>query len=297
MPRFEVTGTGKATGRQRKRIYEATTAEHARHQAEVEGTLVHVIVELPAEPPTAAQLQLAREHGIDLPIGANRAEISDLISLATWRDKPASADLQAIARRYGVNVTKYTGKKLLFQRIFEHLSKPGHEQDLAAWFAYRVYRELVSGSYDSPVKGPTDPLIATVARTLAADSAVIDSIRRYRGADLVWFGRWTAPDGTMHEGGSNRTTAYKAAAAMLRPFASSEKRGAAITKADSYNERPAPGTQRRANEPAKGIAAWLARADEAMRVGNSKPVKITRWHVMAWVFLAVMLSIIIFGPR
>jgi hypothetical protein len=246
--------------------------------------------------PTEGQISAAREHGIAFSSDVTKDELSDLISLKTWRDKQASPGLQAIAKGYRVKVTRYSGKRLLFQRIFDRLSQPGHEDDLASWFAYRVYRELVGGAIDSPVKGPSDPLIQTVARQLAADSGFIDSIRRYRGVDLVWFSRWTAPDGTTHEGGSTRTTAYKRVAELLRPFASSEKREAAVKNAKRYRERPAPPMLRVATAFAKRIGSWLARAEEVMRGQNSKPVKVTHWHVAAWTVLAVLLGLVFFGP-
>jgi hypothetical protein len=242
-----------------------------------------------SEPPTEGQIKAAREHGIAIPSDATKDELSDLISLSTWHDKQASPELQSIAKGYRVHVTRYTGKKMLFQRIFDHLSQPGREQDLASWFTYRVYRELVGGATGSPVKGPSDPLIQMIARNLAADPAFIASIRRYRGVDLIWFGRWTAPDGTTHEGGSNRTTAYRKAAELLRPFASGERRG-------KNAERAAAPPGRVDTGPAKGIGAWLARTEQAMRVQNSKPVKVTRWHIAAWAVLVVLLGLFILGP-
>jgi hypothetical protein len=35
---------------------------------------------------------------------------------------------------------------------------------------------------------------------------------------------------------------------------------------------------------------------EAMRLQNKKPMKITRWHLVAWAALAALLGIIVFGP-
>jgi hypothetical protein len=297
MPRFEVIGKGRTTGRQRKRVYEAPTEENARRQAEAEGTLVSTVVDLPPEPPTEGQLQAAREHGISIPAGITKDELNDLISLSTWRDKQASSDLQTIAQGYGIKVTKYSGKRLLFQRIFDQLAQPGHEEDLAAWFAYRVYRELVAGSLVSRVKSPDDPLIRTIARQLAQDGSVIQSIRRYQGADLVWFGKWTSPSGTVHDGGSNRTMAYKKAAELLRPFASSEQRMGAVEGARRDNERPAPPMLTVAADRAEGIGGWMVRTEESMRAKNSKPLKITRWHVVAWTVIASAILILIFGPR
>jgi hypothetical protein len=149
------------------------------------------------------------------------------------------------------------------------------------------------------VKGPDDPIIKPIACQLAGDASVIQSIRRYQGADLVWFGKWTSASGTVHDGGSNRTTAYKKAAELLRPFASKEERMAAVERAKRYNERPIPPVLTVAPAPAsaKGINGWMARAEESMRAQNSKPAKITRWHLAAWVVVASAILILIFGPR
>jgi hypothetical protein len=79
---------------------------------------------------------------LDIPADITKDELSDLISLNTWRDKVASSDLRAIAEEFGVKTTRYSGKRLLFQRIFDLLSPPGHEGDLAAWFTYRATANL-----------------------------------------------------------------------------------------------------------------------------------------------------------
>lgn len=252
MSRFQVIGTGTDTGRERQRTYEATTAEEAHRQAEEEGTLVSAVVELPAQPPTEAQITTARALGIDISVDVTGDELSDLISLLTWPDKPAAPELQALAMQYGVRVTKFAGRKLLFHRIFDRLRQPGHEEDLAAWFAYRVYRGLVGGKPNSEISSPHDPLIKHLGRLLAEEPTVIESIRGYRGSDLVWFGRWTSPDGGTHEGGSTRTTAYKKTAAQLRPYASCEMRSTALAEAERYNGRPAPTLPRVAHVEAKG---------------------------------------------
>jgi hypothetical protein len=79
-----------------------------------------------------------------------------------------------------------------------------------------VYRGLVKGADNTLVKAPSDSIIKEIAEQLATDEAVIRSIRRYDGRDLIWFGEWTAPDGVVHTGGSNKTIAYKKASAILR---------------------------------------------------------------------------------
>jgi len=169
-----------------------------------------------AEPPTERQLAYARDLGIAIPADVTKQELSDLIDGRLQKDKPAASHFQAFAKRFGVVFTQYVGKKSLFDRLFTHLTRPGREEDMTAWFVFRVYRELVKGRADASIKGPDDLPIREIARVLLEDKSVVQSIRRYQGRDLVWFGEWTSPDGTVHYGASNQTIAYKRASSLLR---------------------------------------------------------------------------------
>ena len=226
MPTYEVTGTGRDSGRKRHRVYKALDEAHARAQAEADETIVASVTQLPPEPPTERQLAYAKDHGISVPAEASQEEVSDLIDAGLHRDKPAAPRFQAIAKRYGVVFTQYTGKKALFDRVFARLCKPGLEEDMTAWFVFRVYRELVGGKPDASIKGPDEPVIRDIAKQLAQDQSVVKSIRRYQGRELVWFGEWTSPDRELHSGGSNNTISYKRAASLLR-----EKMGAEVRPA------------------------------------------------------------------
>ncbi|HXK29887.1 MAG TPA: hypothetical protein VJ646_16705 [Candidatus Binatia bacterium] len=224
MPTFRVTGRGRDTGRKRQQQYVAADEARAKDLAEAEGTSVESIERLPDAPPTERQLAYAKDLGISVPVDASIEDVSDLIDARLHGDKPAEARHQAIAKRYGVIFTRYTGKKALFDRLMAKLIEPGLEQDLVAWFIYRVYRELVGGKTDARIQSPDEPTIQEIARQLACDEAALKSIRRYQGRDLIWFGQWTAPDGVVHEGGSNQTIAYKRASSMLRDKLGSEVR-------------------------------------------------------------------------
>jgi hypothetical protein len=142
MPKYTVKGVGRDTGRRRRPVVEAKNEAHARELAEADGTLVESIERLPEEPATDAQLAYARDLGISFPDGATKHELSDLLSAHLEHDKPADSRHFGFAELYGVSYTQFTGKKSLYRRIFVTLSEPGREQDLAAWFAYRVYRAL-----------------------------------------------------------------------------------------------------------------------------------------------------------
>ena len=169
-----------------------------------------------ANPPTERQLAFSKDLGIDVPPDATSEEVSDLISARLEKDKPACEQHRSIARLFGVKFTRFTGKRQLFERILNAVKRPTHENDLAAWFTYRVYRHLVRGVDNVPIDGPDHPTINEIAAQLAADKAALSSIRRYNAQELLWFGHWTAPDGTLHTGGSKRTAAYDKAAVLLK---------------------------------------------------------------------------------
>lgn len=186
--------------------------------------LVYSGVERPFEPPTERQLSYAKDLGVSVPPDASKEEVSDLIDATLNKDKPAELHLLAFAKRNGVQFTQYTGKKSIFDRLFARLCRPGREEDMTAWFVFRVYRELVGGKPNVSIRDPDAQVIRDIARQLVQDEAVVKSIQRYQGRDLVWFGQWTAPDGIVYNGGSNKTIAYKRASSILREKASGEVR-------------------------------------------------------------------------
>jgi hypothetical protein len=216
MPNYEIKGKGKDTGRKRKRIYAAINELEATRLAEVDGTLVDEITEIPPEPPTEKQLEYARDLGILIPANATKEDVSDLISLKVDRDKSATERHKKFGKAYGIEFTDYIGKKSLFNRIQAALIAPGREKELLSWFTFRVYRELASGADNAPIKGPDDPIVKEIAEGLVSQEKIIKSVRRYEGTELIWFGEWTSPDGHVHTGGSIRTAAYKQVSSMLK---------------------------------------------------------------------------------
>lgn len=216
MPSYEIKGKGKDSGRKRTRVYSAMNEDAAKQLAEIDGTTVEEFVELPPDPPTERQLEYAKDLGIAIPVDATKGDVSDLISMNLDEDKPASERHREFARRFGIEVSRYIGKRDLFDRIQAALIATGRENELVSWFTYRVYRELVNGADGAPIEGPDNPIIQEIAGQLESDEAVIKSVRRYAGRELIWFGEWTSPEGFVQTGGSNRTAAYKRASSLLR---------------------------------------------------------------------------------
>lgn len=222
--RYKVSGQHATTRRRRTRTYQARSEHEARELGAADGLTVEAVELLPPEPPTADQLALAKSLGQPIPDGLDREALSDWIARIQRNDKLATPALRAIAATYGLELSEHVGKRRLFGRLFVHLNVPGRERDLAAWFAFRVYRELVKGRYDVAIATPADPVIQAIAAQLVEVPGVMESIGRYSGEDLIWFGQWTGPSGSVNTGGSNRTKAYKEAADRLRPLVASEAR-------------------------------------------------------------------------
>lgn len=215
MPKFKVRGTGVDSGRSRTRTYTAKDEDEAREMAEADGTAVGGIEELPPEPPTDRQLAYAKNLGIKIPADATKDELSDLISCKVDEDSRASPQLLAIAADYGVETTHYTGQGAVYSRVFSALSSPGREHELAEWFAFNVLKDRSSSRSAALPDSPNESRLASVATKLIADPKVMQSIKRYSESGFLWFGEKTDSEGFVRQGGSNRTAAYKAAAALI----------------------------------------------------------------------------------
>ncbi len=104
---------------------------------------------------------------------------SSLIS-AALRDSVKEGDFDPI---FNIQHTRYTGRDMLYGRIQGHLSQPGREKELVAWFAYWVYRRLIN--YRETEIEIDDYRIFEVSDELANDQRVLKSIRRYEGIDFA----------------------------------------------------------------------------------------------------------------
>ena len=320
---YEVEGRGKKSGRARKRRYFAPNEMEALQRADEDDTAVESIVEIPQpdEPPTERQLDYARALGIKVPLSATKLDVSDLIEEELRRrdaailsalppdvgnaeaedllrrekhkDKPITPRHQNFARIYDVPCTPYTGKKELFRRIHDALVEPGRETEMVSWFVFRVYRELNDGRLDLPIDSPDNPAIRAIGESLANDSTVVQSVRRYSGEDLIWFGEFTAPNGMLFNGGSRRTAAFKAAANALQQQLKIEKREAGKANAPRHNTR-SPHPQRVATVQRRPISRAAPRS-QSTTPSLSTPQKIGLAVIGAVFLWAAIVSILLFS--
>lgn len=175
-----------------------------------------LVGDLKDTPPTDRQLSYAQDFGINAPQGATAHEISDLITNHTEQEEIASSSLQTCAKVFNVKHTQFTGRKTLFRTIFNALTLPGHDRELALWFAYRVYRDLSKNKNANAPISIEDQKFNLIADQLVKDETVLTSIRRYDACDLIWFGEWTAKTGEVFTGGSKNTKSYKKTIDILK---------------------------------------------------------------------------------
>lgn len=161
--------------------------------------------------PTKAQLDYAKKLKIDIPNNATRADLSCLITIARYEDRPCTDRHKKFATDFGIYLSsKYIGKKGLFNIIKDYLEVPGRELELISWFVFRIYRGMVKGKLDVSITTPFDPIIKSIAYNYLNDEKVISSIMRYNfGEDFIYFGQFTSPDGNVYYGGNKQTLAYR----------------------------------------------------------------------------------------
>jgi hypothetical protein len=212
-PVYTVTGIKTSTGRSNTRKYKAKTPEEARAMAEQDDIVPDAITRDPDREPTEPQIDYAKSLGVNIPPDVTFDEISDLIDNGIHKRKPADSRTHRFADRYGVEYTQYTSKQRIFTDIHGNLRAPGREQDLAAWFLFRVHRHLVGGSTTTKVLDADYPGIRTAAEhLLAQDPKFLESIRRNYAEDtLVWFGEIKTNDGDVIKGASTKAYAYRIA--------------------------------------------------------------------------------------
>lgn len=160
--------------------------------------------------PSDRQTAYARNLGITLDSSMSSREVSDLISIKENNDKPCTERHLKFAEFYNVPYTQYIGKKALFSAIAYELSSPGREADRASWFVFRVYRCLVKGAQNVSIELPSNPIIQSISNKLLSTSSFVASLKRYsKDETFLWFGDYTASNGSVYQGASKNTNSYK----------------------------------------------------------------------------------------
>jgi hypothetical protein len=104
---------------------------------------------------------MASRRAIAVPPSVADDELFDLINLWATTQTFAPEELLFTEIKYGTRAAEYSRKRLLFERIFDEVARPGGklelELDLAPRFAFTVYRDLLRELVDAPAKNPVGP--------------------------------------------------------------------------------------------------------------------------------------------
>ena len=165
MPRFEVVGIGRETGKKRVRIYAADNKEGAITAASADGTIVEVdkIRQLPQLPATDEQKQYAKSLEIKFPSDISKIEISrlidaelkktenenliseDTLSIATpskMVEELYNRNLGAVLITFDADIEFKTGEKMSFDVSFSDSMTESQMKLLVINLSYQYAKEL-----------------------------------------------------------------------------------------------------------------------------------------------------------
>lgn len=211
MPNYEYRFKNAKTGRWNRRARWAFDEDELRQQLAAEGVSPEEVTQLPDEPATERQKEYMVALGIVFPHDVTKAGSSDLISNFHKRRSPANARDFDLAREMRVEVSPYASKASIYRSILYALQQRGNGEELAAWYAYRVYRDAHDRSGLS-ISDPHDPRFVAIGRKVASDPALLASLRRAAQSsetNFRYFGRFVTPDGLELQGDSVRTAVYR----------------------------------------------------------------------------------------
>ena len=125
--RFKVIGVGRDTRRRRVRIYNAISERHARRMAASDDTEVDLVEEIQPLPPTARQIEVARELGVLSPEYESRESLKQMVLAAksqkdSERMSPTQKQLD-FARSLGIYSPETETKESISQLIADAVAK------------------------------------------------------------------------------------------------------------------------------------------------------------------------------
>jgi hypothetical protein len=134
-----------------------------------------------------------------------------IISKDIERDYIPNPELVQYATEMHIKLSYYIGKKALYRGIFKCLDP----RDKIAFFIFCIYRYLADDRCGNLNKSFRKEYFYRFADQKIDDKRFIQSMERYSGDDLRYFGTHYS-NGRELVGGSTRTIAYNEAVAFLR---------------------------------------------------------------------------------
>ena len=206
---YEVKGKNSLTNRSRTKVFEARIVEDVLKDAISEGFSNDITITLlPFAPPTQKQLLYAKELNIDIPEGTCIHDVSELIRNKVEGDSTPNTGLLTYAHDKGINFSCFIGKKSLYDLVFHKLEGI----DKISFFIFCIYRYLSEDREGNLNASKHKIVINEYANSKINDKKFINSLEKYSGRDLRYFGKIRVDNddsSTYIWGGSTTTHAYK----------------------------------------------------------------------------------------
>lgn len=222
-----VKGKNPKTGRQKTTfaripitVAKAEIPNHPEYLNELEPPYEITVIE--QRPPTEQQINYARDLGLDIPKNAILEDVSGLLDRRLGGGVP-NPDLMTFARNHDLLFSDCISKKGLYNLIFTTLPL----LDQIAFFCFSVYRYLSNDRHANLDSSPHHDLFYSFAAEQVTNTKFIDSLDRYEGEDVRFFGRLRIKredsSVTTVTGGDTNTYAYRTVRAFLEQHFTLEK--------------------------------------------------------------------------
>ncbi len=178
------------------------------------------IIERQYEPPSEAQMNLAKDLEIVFPSICNKRDATAILSRhLDYDNRNPNPELVEFANDRKISFSEYEGKKALYDIIWSSLN----EFDKLAFFCFSVYRHLSDDRRGNLDKHPYRERFISFAEFAIKDERACKSIFKYQGSEVRTFGSYNGKDGFVSNGGSVNTIGYKLAKSYLEANVHIEK--------------------------------------------------------------------------
>lgn len=209
---YIIKGINPSTKRKNTNYIEAFDEEEAKSIAASMGMEEPFEIELSKfSPPTENQIRCMKDHHNNIPSDACQYDMAELISSAIENDHTPNPGLIKYATMKKIKLSQYIGKKALYNLIWYKLQGI----DKIAFFIFCVYRYESNDREANLECSPHKSTFYEFAKINIEDKSFMNSMNRYDGESLRYFGELTVGNAT-YTGGSTRTIAYKKAIEYLK---------------------------------------------------------------------------------
>lgn len=267
---YLIKGPHKDTNRVRTLEIKAFDIQDAENQAFTSGLKeIRGITLIPHPKPSERQIEYAQNVGIQILEEYSAEDVSALLSRYEMKDSDPNEGLIEFATGKGLFFSNYIGKTALYRKIF-HTTE---EKDRIAFFLYCVYRYISDDRHANLDTHAIKDVFYAFADLYIDNPKFIQSLNRYNGEDIKFFGKFNVGNST-YQGGSVDTIAFKTAREYLIDQRLISDVAPYRTKTKLFKTTAAP-PQKAATTEVE-IAPLMT--DDALEAGKAARLKVIQAH-------------------